>query len=62
VSTVFDRVLKEIEERRDVLAQTVVSGAAKDFDEYRNLCGEIRGLSFAFNHIIDLQKKLQEED
>ena len=62
MATVFDRVLKEIEERRDVLAQTVVSGAAKDFDEYRNLCGEIRGLSFAHNQIIDLQRKLEQED
>jgi hypothetical protein len=62
MTTVFDRVLKEIEERRDVLAQTVVSGAAKDFDEYRGMCGEIRGLSFAYNNIIDLQKKLEQED
>lgn len=62
MSNIFDRVLKEIEERRDVLAQTVVSGAAKDFDDYRNMCGEIRGLSFAYNHIIDLQRKLEQED
>jgi len=62
MSTIFDRILREIEDRRDVLAQTVVSGAAKDFDEYRAMCGEIRGLSFAHNQIIDLQRKLEQED
>jgi hypothetical protein len=62
MATVFDRVLKEIEERRDVLTQTLMSGAAKSFEEYRGMCGEVRGLSFSYNQIIDLQKKLEQED
>jgi len=60
--TVFDRVLKEIAERRDVLAQTLISGAAKEFHEYHNMCGEIRGLSFAHAQINDLVRKLERED
>ena len=62
MSNIFDRVLKEIEERRDVLTQTLMSGAAKSFEEYRGMCGEVRGLSFSYNQIIDLQKKLEQED
>lgn len=61
-ATAFDVVLKELDERRDDIAQALISGAAKDFPEYRALCGEIRGLSFAHSFVNDLVRKLERSD
>lgn len=62
MTTAFDVVLKEIEERRDGIAQALISGAAKEYSEYRSLCGEIRGLSFAHSFITDLVRKMETHD
>lgn len=61
-TTAFSVVLKEIEDRRDSLAQALISGAAKDYSEYRSLCGEIRGLSHAHAFITDLVRRLETDD
>jgi hypothetical protein len=61
-TTAFSVVLKEIEERRDSLAQALISGAAKDYSEYRSLCGEIRGLSHAHAFVTDLVRRLETDD
>ena len=61
-ATVFDVVLKDIEERRDAIAQALISGAAKDFPEYKSMCGEVRGLSLAHAFITDLVRKLETDN
>lgn len=61
-TTAFNVVLNEIESRRDAIAQALVSGAAKDFPEYKSMCGEIRGLSLAHSYITDLVRKLEQSD
>ena len=58
-TTAFDVVLKELSERRDVLAQALATGAARDFAAYQHMCGEIRGLSNAHAIITDLVRKLE---
>ena len=37
-------------------------GAAKSFDEYKYLCGVIRGLSLAQSHVTDLMRRLESFD
>jgi len=61
-TTAFDVVIKEIEERRDAIAQALVSGAAKDFAEYKSMSGEIRGLSLAHSFITDLVRKMEQSE
>jgi len=61
-TTAFDVVLKEIKERRDIIAESLISGAAKDYPEYKSMCGEIRGLSFAHSFVNDLVRKLERSD
>lgn len=61
-TTALDVVIKELEERRETIAQALISGAAKDFAEYRDLCGEIRGLSRAHAFINDLARKMENDD
>lgn len=58
--TLLDVVLKELDTRRDAITSALVNGAAKDFAEYRSMCGELRGLSVAHVHIVDLVRKLEQ--
>lgn len=53
---------RELEERQNALKEALVTGAAKDYAEYRQMCGEIRGLSFAHTHFSDLVRKLQDDE
>ena len=62
MTTAFDVVLKEIEERRESIGRAVIDGAAKDFAEYKSMCGEIRGLSHAHHYITDLVRRMERED
>ena len=61
-ATAFSVVLKDIEEKRESIARALIDGAAKDYAEYRNLCGEIRGLSQAQMYINDLVRRLEQDD
>jgi hypothetical protein len=53
------RVLTELAERREGIAAAALQGSAKSFEEYKDMCGEIRGLSFAHELLTDLVRKLE---
>jgi len=61
-TTAFDVVIKEIEERRESIAQALISGAAKDYAEYKFMTGEVQGLSRVHAFITDLVKRMENED
>lgn len=58
----FEIILKEIEERREYIAKALIEGSAKEYSEYRSMCGEIRGLSLAHQTVTDLVQKLEKDD
>jgi len=58
----FEIILKEIEERREYIAKALIEGSAKEYSEYRSMCGEIRGLSLAHQTVTDLVRKLEQSD
>jgi hypothetical protein len=62
MTTAFDVVLKELEQRRESVSQAINSGAAKDFPEYKSMTGEVRGLSLAHSLIKDLAQKMERSD
>jgi hypothetical protein len=62
MTTAFNVVIKEIEERRDSIAQALISGSAKDYAEYKFMTGEIQGLSRAHAFVTDLVRKMENED
>tara|TARA_R110000868_G_scaffold358836_1_gene620600 strand:+ start:143 stop:334 length:192 start_codon:yes stop_codon:yes gene_type:complete len=62
MTTAFTVVIKELEERRESIAQALVSGAAKDYAEYKFMTGEIQGLSRAHAFITDLVKRMENND
>lgn len=61
-TTAFTVVLKDIEEHRESIARALIDGTAKDFAEYRDLCGQIRGLSTAHMFITDLVRKMEQNE
>ena len=54
-------IAKEIEKLREDQAFHVASGRAADIEEYRSICGVIRGLSLADSIINDLVQRLEKE-
>jgi hypothetical protein len=59
---VFEAILKEIRERRAQLSDGLGNSSAKSFDEYRFICGEIRGLTAVESYILDLAKHMEYSD
>jgi hypothetical protein len=55
-------LLKQYRDKRSQIADAVSSGAAKDYAEYRALCGEVRGLLTAESYLLDLAKNLENAD
>jgi hypothetical protein len=55
-------LVKQYRDKRSQIADAVSSGAAKDYAEYRALCGEIRGLLTAESYLLDLAKNLENAD
>lgn len=61
-TTAFSVVMKEIEEHRESIARALVDGTARDYADYKSMCGEIRGLSIAHAFINDLVRKMEQQD
>lgn len=57
MTTVVDVFLAEIRERARLSTDHLSSGAVKDYAEYRDICGFIRGLETADAFLTDLLKK-----
>ena len=55
-------VAKEIDKLRDDNIAFLGAGRAINYDEYRNVCGIIRGLSLAESIINDLVQRLEQSD
>lgn len=60
--TGLELLLKQCSEKRQSLTSALEDGAAKDYAEYRAICGEIRGLSYAESLINDLANRLENSD
>jgi hypothetical protein len=60
--TVFDVLNEKLDAHKNAAIDSLVSGGAKDFAEYKAACGIIRGLSLARMEIQDLSRTLMDED
>ena len=58
----FQYLAKEIDKLRGDQAVFLTGGGAKDFAEYRHVCGVIRGLTHAEEIVKDLVHKLEYSD
>lgn len=53
---------KKIREDMNTKTEQVSNGACKSYEDYKQLCGEIRGLALAEEHLLDLAKKVEQND
>jgi len=58
----LEAILKEVRERRAQLSDGLGNSSAKSFDEYRFICGEIRGLTAVESYVLDLVKHMEYSD
>lgn len=58
----LNHLLRQIDEKVEVLQESLGTGTAKDFAEYQKMCGEIQGLLTARMNILDLRKNLEHSD
>ena len=61
-SQTLSYILKEIDKLREDQAIFLNGGGAKDFAEYRHVCGVIRGLTHADQIVKDLARKMEYSD
>lgn len=43
-------------------ADDLANGQCTSFEQYKELCGVIRGLALAERHLLDLAEKMKEDD
>lgn len=53
---------KQTDEKVLQIKDYLSEGKAESFEEYKRLCGEIRGLLTARGYILDLQQNLENAD
>ena len=58
----MSHLVKEIDKLRNDNAAFLAAGRAINFDEYRHVCGIIRGLNLAENLIKDLAQRMELAD
>ena len=60
--TGLELLLKQVDEKVTQLQEDLASASAKDFADYRAVCGEIKGLLTARMYIKDLQQRMENSE
>ena len=58
----FEVLIKQADEKVDQLKEYLADGKAESFEEYKKLCGEIRGLLIMRGYTLDLKQRLETSD
>jgi len=59
---VFEVLIQQANERIDHLKEFLAEGRADSYEEYKKLCGEIRGLLTMRGYTLDLKNKMENSD
>jgi hypothetical protein len=62
MNTVFDVLQKKIEEDISSATEFLSGGGAKDFAQYKEITGMLRGLTSCLNHVNDLSRNYLDDD
>lgn len=55
-------LLLEYKDRMDMLSEALIRGNCPTIEEYRYICGQLRGLEAACAIIVDFQKRSENSD
>jgi hypothetical protein len=58
----FEILIKQADEKVEQLKEFLAEGRAENFEEYKKLCGEIRGLLIMRGYVLDLKQRLEKSD
>lgn len=58
----LDVLIQQADEKVTQLKDYLAEGKAASYEEYKALCGEVRGLLIARGNALDLKKNLEESD
>jgi hypothetical protein len=58
----LELLVQQTDEKLAQLKEHLAAGRATSFEEYKSVCGEVRGLLIARGYILDLKKNLEESD
>ena len=58
----LDHLAQKLGEKARSLEESLGGGAAKDYAEYQNVCGQIKGLLMAQLEISDLKYRMENSD
>ena len=61
-NTVFDVLKKKIGDDMSSATEFLGNGGAKDFAQYKEITGMLRGLTSCLNHVNDLSRNYLEDD
>ena len=58
----FEVLIKQADEKVEQLKDYMADGKAESYEEYKKLCGEIRGLLIMRGYTLDLKQRLETSD
>lgn len=58
----LDVLIQQADEKVTQLKDYLAEGKAASYEDYKALCGEVRGLLIARGNALDLKKNLEESD
>ena len=58
----IDYLSSQLRDEMDAVKESLAAGAAKDYAEYQNLCGKIRGLLVAQSKLNDLKERMEDSN
>lgn len=58
----FEILIKQADEKIEQLKDYLAEGKAESFEDYKKLCGEVRGLLIMRGYTLDLKQRLENSD
>jgi hypothetical protein len=55
-------IVEQADDKVSQLKDFLAEGRCEDFEEYKRICGEIRGLLTARGYALDLKRKMENSD
>ncbi len=58
----FGILVQQADEKISQLKDYLAEGKAESYEEYKKLCGEVRGLLIMRGYVLDLKQRLENSD
>lgn len=58
----FEVLIQQADEKLEQLKEYLAEGKADSFEDYKKLCGEIRGLLIMRGYTLDLKQRMETSD